>query len=205
MLTKEQKKQQVALGGQLIKDSQTLIFIDFTGASVEEVKEFKATLRDLGGKFKVIKKRLLNISLKEAGVEFDPLTTTSPVGTVFGTGELTTVAKTVDEFVTTLKKRGLSVTVLGAYDGQNKRVLASDEFTIIAKLPSRDVLLAQTAGTFAAPITAFMYILNQLAEKKGGVVEETPVVEEKKEEVLEKSEEVQVETAEETPAVEEKA
>ena len=61
--------------------------------------------------------------------------------------------------------------VLGAFDVPAKKYLNLDEFTVIAKLPSREVLLAQLVGVMSGPIRAFMYIVDQLSKKTASTVE----------------------------------
>jgi len=165
VLTKEQKKEHIALGKKLIQENQSLIFADFSGVSVTDLQELKTRLREAGGQFKVIKKRLLKIALDDAGIAFDPTVHKAPIGTIFGEGEMTSVAGPFYKFVKELAAKKVELNSVGAYDGENKTVMTSEEFLVIAKLPSRDVLLAQVMGGMAGPVRAFMYILDQLAKK----------------------------------------
>ncbi len=165
MLTKAQKQEQVALGGKKLKESKSLIFADFTGAPTKDVNTLKTELRKAGATFKVIKKRLLKIALKEAGIEFDPSTFKAPIATVFAENDLNSVAGPVYKFSKELAKRKIEFKIVGAYDGEAKKVLNSQEFAIIAKLPSREVLLAQVIGAMTGPLRAFMYIVGELAKK----------------------------------------
>jgi large subunit ribosomal protein L10 len=161
MLNRTQKKEQVAGAAEEIKNSKSLIFADFTGVGVEAVRKLKSDLREAGAKFSIVKKRLLNIALKREGVELDAMQFSGPVGTVFAPEDLTSVAAKVYKF----SQEAKTFQVLGAYDFGNKSFLNSDEFMVIAKLPSREILLAQIMGGITGPLRAFMSIVKQLSER----------------------------------------
>lgn len=165
MLTKLQKKEQVKRGQELIKKSQNLIFADFTGVSVEELRRLKNELRNAGADFRVFKKRLLKIALKEAGIDFDPKQFEAQVGTVFTAKELTSVASQIYKFSKELAKKKKDFKVLGAYDLAEKSFMDPQQFMIIAKLPNKEVLLSQFLGVLAGPIRALMYLLQEKSKK----------------------------------------
>lgn len=175
MLTKTEKKQQIELGVDLTKKSKALVFADFTGVSIEEIKKLKNELRKAGAQFKVIKKRLLKLALKDAGVDFDPMQFEAQVGTVFASGELSTVAGYVYKFSKDLEKAKKNFAILGAYDSVEKVALDKNQFLVIAKLPSREILLAQLVGVMSGPIRAFMYVIDQLSKKSALTKEEITV------------------------------
>lgn len=166
MLTKAQKKEHVAAGGKLITASKALVFADFTGAPTKEVNKLKNELKKSGATFKVIKKRLLKIALKDAGIETGALDGKSQAATVFSPGDLTTVAGPIFKFSKELAKSKIEFKVLGAYDRESNVAVSVQEFNVIAKLPSREVLLAQVVGTMSGPIRKFMVALQEIAKKK---------------------------------------
>src|SRR5690348_1546310 len=116
MLTKKQKQEHVAMGAKLVSGSKALIFADFTGAPTKEVNRLKGELKKAGATFKVIKKRLLKIALKEAGIGAESLDAKAPVATVFSPSDLTTVAAPVFKFAKELAKQKIEFKILGAYD-----------------------------------------------------------------------------------------
>ncbi len=165
MLTKAEKKDQIDLGAKKIKESESLIFADFTGVPTKDVNQLKSDLRKAGAAFKVFKKRLLNLAMKQAGYDFDPTQFDAQVGTVFVKGDISSVAAPIYKFSKELAKRKKNFKVLGAYDLAKKAYMPVEEFTILAKLPSREVLLAMVVGAMAGPIRAFMSIVDQLSKK----------------------------------------
>ncbi len=177
MLTKAEKKDQIDLGAKKIKESESLIFADFTGVPTKDVNQLKSELRKAGAAFKVFKKRLLNLAMKQAGYDFDPSQFDAQVGTVFVKGDISSVAAPIYKFAKELAKKKKNFKVLGAYDLAKKSYMAVEEFTVLAKLPSREVLLAMVVGAMSGPIRAFMYILSELSKKTAG---SSPVVMEEK-------------------------
>ncbi len=167
MLTKKQKQEHVAMSSKLVTASKSLVFADFTGAPTKEVNRLKVELKKAGATFKVVKKRLLKIALKEAGIPTDALEGKSQAATVFSPGDLTSVAGPIFKFSKELAKSKVDFKVLGAYDSDRKAAISVAEFNVIAKLPSREVLLAQVIGTMSGPLRKFMIALQEIAKKKG--------------------------------------
>jgi len=165
MKSHAQKEKEMSVGTEVLEKSKTLVFADFSGVGVELVRKLKKELRETGSSFTVIKKRLLKIILEKKGIDFDPTQFESHVGTIFIHGELSDTAATIYKFSRELVKEKKNFAVLGAYDISGSIAFTADEFTAIAKLPSRDVLLAQVAQLLTGPIRGFMYVLKQIAEK----------------------------------------
>ncbi len=191
MLTKEQKKKQVELGQDLLKKSKTLVFADFTGVDTASIRKLKIEVKkatsatanagqagsgQAGATFKVIKKRLLSIALKNSGIDFDPLQFSAQVGTFFIPEDLSSVASSIYKFAKELARSKKEFKVLGAYDLVAKTAVSVEEFTTVAKLPSREVMLAMVMGAITGPLRAFMYVLGELSKRTAG---STPVAEEK--------------------------
>lgn len=167
MLTKEQKKEHVAASAKLIAASKSLVFANFAGAPTKDIEKLKAELKKIGATYKVFKKRLLKIALKEAGVSIDTLSEKAPVVTVFAQGDMTSVAAPVYKFVKELAKRKIDFKVLGAFDRAENKPMTVAEFNIIARLPSREMLLAQVMSTMQGPLRKFLATINEVAVKKG--------------------------------------
>ncbi|OGY59195.1 MAG: 50S ribosomal protein L10 [Candidatus Colwellbacteria bacterium RIFCSPLOWO2_12_FULL_44_13] len=176
-LTKAQKVKKVEEGTKELKNKQTLVFVDFSGTKVEELKRLRRTLTEAKAKTEVIKKRLLRIMLKNHGANYDPMQTKAQVITVFGEGDISSVAAPIYKFSKelTAKNKKETFKVVGGYDLVKNVALSGEEVTAIGKLPSREVLIAQVVGTLAAPIRAFLYILSEKAKQSALVnKQETP-------------------------------
>ena len=125
--------------------SSTLIVSEYRGLTVKEIAEIRRSLRKQDVTYKVVKNRLIKIAAADTrGTALDALLT-GPTAIAFGTDEART-AKAVLDTMRPYKQ----VRITGAVLGRN--AIDADGVTRLATLPSRDTLLAQLAGAFAAPM-----------------------------------------------------
>ncbi|MEI8072866.1 MAG: 50S ribosomal protein L10 [Candidatus Saccharibacteria bacterium] len=153
--TREQKEQAVASLTTAFKDSSLAVLTDYRGLNVPAISELRNSLREAGISYTVAKNTLVKIALAatDKNVE-DTSVFAGPVGIAFGADEVE-AARIVYEFA----KVNEALEILGAIDGDG-RILTKEEVTALAKLPSREQLLAQVVGTLAAPISGFARVLN---------------------------------------------
>ena len=165
-LTKKQKAELIDQGSERLKQNQTLVFAEFKGVTVEHFKSLRRELKSVGADIQVLKKRLLNVILKNAGVAFDPQTRKEQLGTIFAKGDLSSVAAIIHKFSKSLMKgKKGELTVLGAYNVLDKQLVDGNEFKVIATLPSREVLLAQIAMLLTMPVKKVLIALNERAKQ----------------------------------------
>src|SRR4029079_15697131 len=69
MKTKAQKSAELQEGKKLLSASKNVVFADFTGIGIELLKRLKKELKKNGATFRVLKKRLLRIAMKESGFD----------------------------------------------------------------------------------------------------------------------------------------
>ena len=165
-LTKKQKISLVDESSKKLKESSTAIIIGFTGVLVESLKKLRRDLKKNEADFKVIKKRLLNIALKNSGLDFNTMSSKLQIGAVFAKNDLNSVAPIISKFSKELKKaKQGSFEVMGAFNISDKVFVDAAEFNFIASLPSREVLLAQIAMMLTMPIKKVMFGLNERAKQ----------------------------------------
>jgi large subunit ribosomal protein L10 len=154
------------------KNAKALVFSDFKGVSVKDISAIRSELRKSGSTFQVMKKTLLNIALRDAGIAVDARKLEGQIGVAFSTDEVS-AAKAIADYMKANKELKLSI-VGGALEG---KALSADEVKALAKLPSKDELRGMLVGTLQAPITGFVRalsgnlsglvrVLNAVAEKK---------------------------------------
>lgn len=163
MLTKQQKIEQVEQGQKLFKESQILVFTDFTGTGVEDIKNLRKTLRQLGARFKVIKKKLMRIIFEKLGIDFNPEQFDSQVGTIFSQKDILEIAGPVYKFSREKEKNGFKI--LGAYDLTDKKFIDPETVIKIGQLPTREILLSQLVGVLSAPLKMLAYVLSEKATR----------------------------------------
>lgn len=161
MKTKQQKKEQIEKGLENIESNKTLVFADFTGVKVNELNSFRRALADAGARFDVMKKRLLRVAFEKKGINVNPEDFKGQVGVAFSKEGIESLASTVAKFAKEVK----AFTILGGFDAEEKKFFPGEEVTMIGNLPPREILLAQVVGTIAAPISSFLYVLQERSKQ----------------------------------------
>lgn len=172
MQSKQQKKTLVTEVAEKIKASKSLVFANFKGVSVKDITTVRKELSKSGSGWQVLKKTLLNIALKDAGIDFDVKKFDGQIGVAFSHDEVS-AAKVISEFAKANKDVPLAIE--GGTLGDKE--LSASEIKALAKLPSRDELRAKLVGTLQAPIFSFVRtlsgtyggfvrVLNAVAESK---------------------------------------
>lgn len=157
MLTKNQKKEIIENSVNDLKNSQSVIFIDFTKVKTGDLNAFRRIIREAGGELKVVKKKLLRIAMKESGIDFNPEIFESQVGTIFSKEEIFAIAQLAYKFS--------FAKILGGYDLGVNRFIPAQEVIILGSLPSKEVLLGQLVGMIASPIRSLMFVLKARSSK----------------------------------------
>ncbi len=172
MQTKAQKEQLVDAVTQKIKASKALVFANFKGVSVKSISQVRKDLMKNGSGWQVLKKTLLNIALKDAGIAVDVRKLDGQIGVAFSQDEVT-AAKVLANFAQ--KNKEIPFMIEGGSLGVKE--LSIEEVKALAKLPSQDELRAQLVGTLQAPITSFVRVLSG---NISGFVRVLKAIEEKK-------------------------
>jgi large subunit ribosomal protein L10 len=141
----EAKRLAVAALREDLARSQTLIVSEYRGLTVKEIAEIRRSLRKQAITYKVVKNRLMRIAAAETlGGALEPLLE-GPTAIAFGADGAVT-AKAVLDATRPYKQVKVTGGVLGT------RAIDAAGVTTLATLPAREVLLAQLAGAFAAPL-----------------------------------------------------
>ncbi|MDO8536968.1 MAG: 50S ribosomal protein L10 [bacterium] len=173
MKSKAQKQEELKRGKEFLEKSRVLVFTDFTKLPAEDMRRLRKELKTVGANFLVIKKRLLNILLKDKKIDFDVKQFKLSVGTVFSESDTEKISAPVYKLFSSLEiPEGAAKDIwikhiLGGYDLKHNAPIAATDIVFIGKLPPREVLLAQLFGMLAAPIKSFLYLLDQHRRKVG--------------------------------------
>lgn len=156
-----QQKESVILGvSEKLAASEASFVVNYQGMSVAQVQQLRFALESKDGEMQVVKNRLVKLALKkEAGYESLEGVLQGQTAMVFAKSDLTGIAKTLYDF--SRENEELEI-VAGCYAS---RLLDKKSVETLAKLPSREVLLAQLLGTLQAPIAGFANVLRQLLVK----------------------------------------
>lgn len=164
MLTKDQKKEIISESEQLLAENQNLLFVDFTGIPTGEINKLRRIVREIGGKFTVIKKRLLRIALKNKGFAVDPTQFEQQAGAIFLNAEIFAAAAKIYVLIKELARSKKDLKILGGVNITEKREFSAEEFMQMAKAPTRETVLTQIALLLTIPIKKVMVALQERAK-----------------------------------------
>jgi len=175
MLTKAQKEEVLKKSKELLDKSKSLILVDFSKTSAQDMRVFRQALKDKASRLQVLKKRLLKIILKDKGIEFESEKIKAPVGAIYVPGGIEDAASEVYNF----SKGREGFKILGGFDLVGNSFIENTTVTEIGQLPSRDVLLAQLLGMLTSPMRKLLFIMNEKAKQAHeGASQEKPAAKE---------------------------
>lgn len=150
----EQKKQVVAELSESIKAACTGVIVNYKGITVADDTKLRKDLRVAGDDYKVVKNTLLSRALKDAGIEGLDSVLEGTTAIAFSKDNYVSGAQVLAKFAETSKTFEIKA---GFVDGN---VISADGVKQLAKLPPKEVLVAQVLGGLNAPITGFVTVLN---------------------------------------------
>jgi len=162
MKTKQQKTEELESGVKAIKASQTVVLADHTGLSVNDMNALRKSVFELGGSVMVLKKRLLKLVFQKMGLSVPEERYEGHVSAIISPKDVSETAALAYKF---LREHKDSFKLVGAYNVPVKEYMDAELINRIGQLPSREVLLSQLVGMFAAPIRSFMFVLKEHAKK----------------------------------------
>jgi large subunit ribosomal protein L10 len=154
MQTRQQKEVITKELTEKLKASKAVVFSDFKGLTMEDLTKLRQELRTENISLKVVKKTLINIALKEAGIEADAKKMEGQIAIAISEKDEVAAAKIISKFA---KANNNLKVVGGILEGKE---LGVDEVIALAKLPSKQELLAKFVGTINAPVSNFVNVLS---------------------------------------------
>jgi large subunit ribosomal protein L10 len=154
MLTKKQKQELITELTDKIRTAKSVIFADYKGLKVFELKDLRRKLKESQGELKVAKKTLIDLALQKAGVS-DAVSKKmiGQVSLVFGDKDEVAPAKILYNF----SKKNEGLKILGAIlDG---KFLGEAQAQALAKVPSRQQSLGRLVATINAPLQNLVSVL----------------------------------------------
>ena len=160
----EQKQAIVAELTERLKNSVTGVLVNYKGINVADDTALRKELREAGVQYSVVKNTLLSRACEEA--ELTGLQTTLAGTTALATSDEDYAAAA--RILANYAKKSKTFEIKGGYlDGEVVDLATIDS---LAKLPTREVLLANVLGAFQAPIASFARAIQAIVDE-GGVEE----------------------------------
>jgi large subunit ribosomal protein L10 len=155
-MNREQKAAAVAEIAENIREAQAVFAVDYRGLSVPQAGELRSRLRAADARFSVVKNTLTERAADEAGAESLKELLEGPTALTFVRGDAAAAAKALRDYA---RETELLPFKGGFMDGNP---LSAEDIGAIARLPSKEQLIAQLVGAVAYPIGGLARTLNQL-------------------------------------------
>ena len=148
-ITKAKKDTLVADLTTLLNDAKLTAYARYQCLTVAELQELRKAAREAGVKIKVVKNRLVRVAMKEIGV-YQDTDTTGLVGQLvyaISSEDEVAPAKVLAEFA----KTHPALELAGGFNNSGK-AMDQAEITTLAKMPSKNELIAQVVAQLLSPI-----------------------------------------------------
>lgn len=159
MLQKSKKEEIIKELEGVIKESRSLVFVNFHGLKVSDETKLRRSLRDEGVNYKVSRKTLLARALKgKAKGEVPEL-----VGEVAIAYSKDAISSPREVYNFQKTHKGMLGILGGIFAGS---FIGVEKMTEIAMIPSREVLYAQFVNLINSPIQRFAVVLDAIAKSR---------------------------------------
>jgi len=152
-LAKAQKQKILEELKEKIARQKSMVFIDFTGMKVKDIFGLRKKLKEINGELKVAKKTLMGIVFKEKGIDLDFKKIKTEIALILGYSDEISPAKIA--YQTSQENKNLKI--LGGF--LESKFIEAERVIELAKLPTKNELLAKLAGSINAPVSNFVYSL----------------------------------------------
>ena len=162
----EQKKQLVAELSEKVSKAVTGVVVDYSGTTVADDTALRKELRENGVDYFVVKNTLLGRAVEGTELEGMKEVLEGTTAIALSNEDYTAAARILCNFAE--KHENFKVKA-GFLDGKLIDLATIDS---LAKLPSKEVLLATVLSAFQAPIAAFARAVQAIVDKDGAPAEE---------------------------------
>ncbi len=160
----DEKKAVVAALTERLQNSVAGVVVNYKGINVADDTKLRKDLREAGVKYTVVKNTLLSRAANEAGLSDLNAVLEGTTALATSAEDHTAAARILSKFADSNKDFEIKS---GYLDGE---VISLDTISSLAKLPTRDVLLATVCNAFSAPIASFARAVQAIVDN-GGVEE----------------------------------
>jgi len=144
----------------IVKDSVSMVFINFHALPVSDSSGIRKTLRAKGIGYTVAKKSLTKKALSEGGITGDMPDMPGELSIIYGK-DMLDPAHEIYEFQ---KKFDKKVSIVGGvFEG---RFMNQSEMLSVAQIPGLHTLHAQFVNLINSPIQGFVMALSEIAKSK---------------------------------------
>lgn len=172
-MNRDEKAQAISEFSEGIGKATNAFLISFKGITVPQVTELRKQVRDTGSEYVVVKNTLALIAVKDSPLKQLEKQFTGETAVAYNTTDAVALAKVLTKFAKDVPTVQFKGAMLGG------QIVAANEITNIANLPSREELIAKLLYLMQHPIRGlavvlngtirnFAVVLDQIAKQKSG-------------------------------------
>ena len=156
----KQKEEEVKALAEKMQKSNLILLADYRGINVADVTTLRKNLRNVQGEYAVIKNNITKRALAECKIEGLDELLVGPTAVITTEAQYLDSLKVIYEYA---KENEFYKIKGGVIEG---KVVSTEELITLAKLPSREVLIAKLAGSLLGNITKLAAVLNEVSKQK---------------------------------------
>lgn len=137
------------------------VVVDYKGINVTDDTALRKELRENGVEYFVVKNTLLSRAIDGTELEGIKSVLEGTTAIALSNEDYTAAARILNNYAEGHENFNIKA---GFMDG---KIISNDEIIALAKLPSKEVLLATVLSAFQAPIAAFARAIQAIVDKDG--------------------------------------
>jgi large subunit ribosomal protein L10 len=163
---KEKKQESVTELHDKLESAKAFYLTDFTGLTVKKVTELRSRLRKAGIEYVVVKNTLAERALEGLDLPDVAQFFKGPTAVAIGRADPVAAAKVLVDFAK--ENDNKPAMKAGVVEG---KAYTAKEVDRLAKLPGREQLLAELAGSMQAPMAQLLFMLTAKLQETLGLFE----------------------------------
>ena len=156
----KQKEEEVKALAEKFKDAKLVLLTDYRGINVSDDTKLRNDIRNANAEYKIIKNNIVKRALNANGENGLDSLLEGPTAVIMSNEDYLEPSKVIYNFT---KGNDFYKIKGGIIDG---KVMTAEEIITLAKLPSRETLIAQLAGALLGNVTKLAVALDQVREQK---------------------------------------
>ena len=156
----KQKEEKVSALAAELKEASLVLLVDYRGITVEDATKLRKDVREANADYRVIKNNIVKRALNANGENGLDDLLEGPTAVITSKEDYLAPAKAIYNFS---KKHDFYKIKGGIIEG---KVMTAEEIITLAKLPSRQELLAKLAGSLLGTISKLAVALDQVRAQK---------------------------------------
>jgi large subunit ribosomal protein L10 len=158
-MPRAEKEERVRGIAQRLSSAQGAVLTDYRGLTVQDAADVRAALEEADARFSVVKNALTRLAVKEAGLEGLAEYVDGPTAIAFIQGDPVAAAKALVEQA----RRLPALEIRGGF--AEGRILEAEQIRTLARLESRQAMLAKLAGLAKMQMGRTAWMLQALQSK----------------------------------------